>query len=167
MDLTAAFEGLDDRDRIYVQSRLQGMSKVASCAAAGLQPGSHSKIEDRPEIKRALELARAEMVRHTGITLEKVTEMLLDAYRSAVNATEMVMAARELGKLHDLYPSAKVKIDHTHQLKEVKSESDIRRLTTKELLKLAQMRGADVIDADFTEVTALPAPRTAFDAEKG
>jgi hypothetical protein len=36
MDLGPTFQGPDDRERIYVESRLRGMSQTAAAAAAGL-----------------------------------------------------------------------------------------------------------------------------------
>lgn len=162
MDLSAAFEGLDDRERVYVESRVRGMSRVAANAAAGYAPTTQTEAQN-PTVKAAIERAREISIKQTGIDLQKITEMLMDAYRSAVNATEMVMAARELGKLHDLYPSQKLKIDHTHALKDVKTASDVKRLSTAELMKLANVRGGDYLEAEFTEVLALPAPGTADD----
>lgn len=162
MDLGPAFQGLDDRDRIYVESRLRGMSQVAAAAAAGLAPASAKKFEQRPHIKDALEHGRQISAVETGITRLRISDMLMDAYRSATSAAEMVMAARELGRLHGLYAPQKVELDHTHKLAQVKSEEDIRRLPTAELLKLVNARGQDVIDGQFE---LLPAPRMAEHAE--
>lgn len=158
MDLGPAFQGLDDRDRIYVESRLRGMSQAAAAAAAGLAPSSAKKFEQRDHIKDALDHGRRISVIETGITRQRVSDMLMDAYRSATTAAEMVMAARELGRLHGLYAPQKVELDHTHKLAQVKSEEDIRRLSTADLLQLVNARGNDVVDGQFE---LLPAPRMA------
>lgn len=126
MDLGPAFAGLDDRDRIYVEARLRGMSQVA--AAAGLAPNNASRFEQQPHIREALDHGRRISAIETGIARTRVSDMLLDAYRSATTAAEMVMAARELGRLHGLYAPQRVELDHTHKLAQVKSEEDIRRL---------------------------------------
>jgi hypothetical protein len=158
MDLGPAFQGLDDRDRIYVESRLRGMSQVAAAAAAGLAPANASRFEQQPHIKDALDHGRRISAIETGITRLRISDMLLDAYRSATTAAEMVMAARELGRLHGLYAPQKVELDHTHKLAQVKSAEDIRRMPTAELMQLVSARGEDVIDGQFE---LLPAPRMA------
>lgn len=164
MDLSPAFEGLNDRDRIYLQSRLSGMSQAASAAAAGMAPQHASEYEKQPRIAAALQKGREIGIQATGVTREKVSEMLMDAYRSAETAAEMVMASRELGRLHGLYAPQRVELDHTHKLQQVKSEQDIRRLTTADLVKLVSKRGGDVIEGDFV---ALPAPGKVANGEAG
>ncbi len=103
MDLSPALEGLTEKRRIYVEARLQGMSPKAACMAAGVAPNQISNYEGNPDVKAAIAKGHAISAEHTGLTREKVTAMLMDAYRMAETATEMVMAARELGKLHGLY----------------------------------------------------------------
>jgi len=164
MDLTAAFDGLSDKDRIYVQSRLSGMSQVASALAAGLAPNHASEFEKQPRIAEALAKGRAIGIEATGITREKITEMLMDAYRTAETAAEMIMAARELGRLHGVYAPQRVEMDHVHKLQHVKTEKDIRRLPTADLMKLVSQRGGEVIDAEFV---ALPAPGMIVNAKDG
>lgn len=157
MDLSPAFEGLDDKERVYVQSRLAGMSQIASAAAAGLPRQNTERYEKKGSIAAALAKGREISIQQTGITREKVSEMLMDAYRSAATATEMVMAARELGRLHGVYAPQKVDVEVEHRLKHVKTEQDLKRLKTADLLKLAATRGDDILEAEFAEV--LPVPR--------
>lgn len=158
MDLSAAFVGLTDKQRIYVESRLRGMSQIASARAAGSEadPGrSAEQYEANPSVKAAIEKGRQISIAHTGYTREKIAEMLQRAYDCATTAAEMVMAARELGRLHGNYAPTNVKIDHSHRLTDARTESDLRRLPTSELEKLAHMRGGDFVEADFTEVEPL------------
>ena len=152
MDLGPAFDGLNDQERIYVESRLRGLSQVASGAAAGIKNSNWTTFEQNVRIQAALQKGRAISIADTGMTREKITEMLMDAYRCAANATEMVMAARELGKLHGVYAPQKVAVDVEHRLKNVKSERDMKLLPTKELLALVESRGDDVLEAEFEEV---------------
>jgi hypothetical protein len=164
MDLTPAFEGLNDRDRIYVQSRLSGLSQVASAGAAGLAVNHANEFEKQPRIANALALGRKIGAQETGYTREKISEMLVDAYRCATTAAEMIMAARELGRLHGVYAPQKVDVDHVHRLKNIKNEQDVRRLTTADLVRLVDARGTDVIDADFVDVVT---PGTAQHGNSG
>lgn len=158
MDLSAAFVDLTDKQRIYVESRLRGMSKVASAVAAGSTADpkkSAQQYEDNEAVAAALEKGRQISIAHTGYTREKVGEMLQRAYDCAATATEMVMAARELGRLHGVYAPANVKVDHTHRLKDASNEGDLRRLSTAELEQLAHMRGGDFIEAEYTDLDQL------------
>lgn len=160
MDLSAAFAGLDltDKQRIYVESRLRGMSKVASARAAGAikdpERGAE-QYEKYDAVRTAIERGRQISIQITGYTREKITDMLERAYYAATTAAEMVMAARELGKLHGLYAPTNVKVDHTHRLKDARTEEDLRRLSTEELLRLANERGTDFIEGEFTELEPL------------
>lgn len=160
MDLSAAFEGLDltDKQRIYVESRLRGLSKAASARAAGAvkDPGRGAEqYEAIDAVQTAIARGRQLSIEHTGYTRERVIQMLEQAFYCATTAGEMVMAAREIGKINGLYPATNVKVDHTHKLQDVRSTQDIARLTTAQLLQLAQQRGADIIEGEFTELEPL------------
>src|SRR5882757_5413127 len=137
MDLSPALEELDDRERVFVESRLRGLNIRQASAAAGVTHQMGSVIAARPEVVLAMAHGHEISARETGMTREKINEMLLDAYRNATNTIEQVMAARELAKLHGLYAPAKVEIDHLHRLAVVKREQDLKTLTVEELEKIA------------------------------
>lgn len=160
MDLSAAFEGLKltDKQRIYVESRLRGMSKMASARAAGSTKNpdeSARQFEKSPNVLEAIDRGRKLSIQHTGYTREKVTQMFEQAFSLATTAAEMVMAAREIARLHGLYAPTNVKVDHTHRLEDAREEDDLKRLSTEELVKLARVRGDDFIDGEFTELEPL------------
>lgn len=152
MDLSPALEELDERERVFVESRLRGLNIKQASAAAGVTHQMGSMIEARPEVIRAMTLGREISSRETGMTREKINEMLLDAYRNATNTIEQVMAARELAKLHGLYAPAKVEVDHTHRLGQVKREQDLKTLTVDQLEKIALNRGGEVIEGDYEQL---------------
>lgn len=158
MDLSSAFVGLTDKQRIYVESRLQGMSQVASAraAGAGVNPDrSAEQYERNPMVAAAIERGRQISIAHTGYNREKIAEMLQRAYDCAESAAEMVMAARELGRLHGVYAPTNVKVDHNHRLTDARNSGNLKSLTTAELEKLAQLHGNEVIEGEFTEIEQL------------
>lgn len=158
MDLSPAFVDLTDKQRIYVESRLRGMSKVASARAAGALKDPErgaEQYESVEAVRDAIEKGRQLSIQITGYDRAKVTEMLERAYNCATTAAEMVMAAREIGRLHGVYAPTNVKVDVNHRLANARSEQDLRHLSTKELLQLAEERGGDFIEGDFMEAVPL------------
>lgn len=130
------------------------MSQIASASAAGYNNARHDadRIAAKPHIAAAVAKGRALSILATGMTREKLTEMLMDAYRNASTAMEQIAAAKELGKLHGLYAAQKVEIGHTHKLEAAKSEREIKALTSEELLQLAHLRPDSVIEGHFEEI---------------
>lgn len=149
MDLSHAFAGLDDRQRIYVESKLRGMTNRAAAAAAGMSESEAVNISRTEDVRQALETGRQASIKATGMDREKITEMLMDAYRAAESATEMVMAARELGKLHGVYAAQKV--EHTHEVTKVTKFEQLKQLSNEDLERIT--RGELVLEGEFEEVT--------------
>lgn len=147
MDLSPALAGLTDKQRLYVQARLEGHPPIAAARRAGVEKPQTTwrLMENRDEVVVALKRAREISVMHTGITRERVTEMLLEAYRNASNSMEQIAAARELGRMHGLYEANKLKVEH--RLAERHSERELRTLSVEELEKLA------ALDGEFVDVT--------------
>lgn len=158
MDLSSAFEGLNDRERIFVEGILRGMSQVASATAAGYKAPTDSSQDllKKPRIIAAIEKGRELSIQATGITREKLSDMLMSAYMGASTAAEQVMAVRELGKLHGLYAAQKVEVGHTHKLEAKDAVKQLQSMSSEQLLKLARMNQGKIIDGEFTEVR-LPA----------
>lgn len=158
MDLSPAFEGLDDRERIFVEGILRGMSQIASATAAGYKSprDSAQELVKRPRVVAALEKGRELSIQETGITREKLSDMLMAAYTSATTAAEQIMAVRELGKLHGLYAAQKVEVGHTHKLEAKDAIKQLQSMSSEQLLKVARMNRGQVIDGEFSEVR-LPA----------
>lgn len=130
------------------------MSQIAAAGAAGAKNPREdgSTWANKPHVAAALAKARSLSIEATGMTREKLTEMLMDAYRNASTAAEQIMAAKELGKLHGLYAAQKLEVGHTHKLEAAKSEREIKALTSEELLRLAHMRPGAIIEGEFEEI---------------
>lgn len=158
MDFATALSGLTDKQRIYVEGRLRGLTKRAAARAAGAEADPDrgaEQYESHPQVIAALDKARALSAEQTGIDRKRISDMLEQAYHSATNAMEMVAAARELGRLHGVYAPTNVKVDHNHRLTDARSTDDLKRLSTAELMKIAEKRGGDFIDAEYTDMTRL------------
>jgi hypothetical protein len=154
MDLAPAFAGLSDKQRLYVQARLEGDTPGVAARRAGVEVPNTSwrLMENNPVVAEALRKGREISIRSTGITREKVSEMLLEAYHNSTNAMEQVAAARELGKLHGLYEANKVQVEH--KLAQLKHENELRALPLEELERLAALEG-EFIDITPTREKAL------------
>lgn len=152
MDLRPALVDLTDSERIFVESVLRGMSKTAAAAAAGFKDpaASGKQIAGRPHVAAALEKARQISAQETGITRQKLNDMLMAAYYGAATAGEQIAAVRELAKLNGLYEAQKVAV--THKLEKANNEQELRRLPTEELVRLAQLPANNVIDGEFVEI---------------
>lgn len=150
-DFTPIFEGLTDRERVMVEARLKGMSIPQAAVAAGMSLNNARVLCDEPRVKAALKEGRRISAEACAITREKLTDMLMEAYRAAGCAAEMVMAVRELAKLHGLNAPQQVQIAHEHRLSN--TAADLKQLPLAELERLARTHGSDVIEGEFT---ALP-----------
>lgn len=152
LDLAPALELLTVRERIVVEARLKGMSMAACAAAAGIPLDDVRSLLEGKHIQAALKLGTDICEDHSRITRERLSQMLLNAYDHADDATEMVLAVRELAKLHGLNAPTQVRVDHTVRLKAVRTEAELRQLPLEELERLADMRGQDVLEDEFIPV---------------
>lgn len=155
MDLTPALAGLSDKKRLYVQARLTGMNTGAAARAAGMKVPENSwrMYEFATDVQLALQKGREISMQATGIDRKKVSDMLLAAYDAATNTVEMVAAARELGKLHGLYEAQKLEVNH--RLEQVKTERELRTLSTADLEQLVAKGPDDFLETEYVEVPML------------
>jgi hypothetical protein len=143
------------QERMYVTLRLRGMSEFGAYRAAGGRDSPRGNqggrvVEDfhnAPHVIAALDAAFHISQEETGYNRAKITEMLEAAYHNAANATEQVMAARELGKLHGLYAPIKAEIKHDHEHRLANAQKDLKELSVQELERML------AVDAEFTEIT--------------
>ncbi|MGH1373610.1 MAG: hypothetical protein ACRBBW_16335 [Cellvibrionaceae bacterium] len=114
--------------------------KEASRAAGYKTTLTLKRLLADPAVAVILEYVRDREFTDIRVTRDSVTSMFMEAYSKAATAGEMVAAARELGKLHGLYPDTKpntsieVKVDGQGTEVSVKK---LERMSDNELLKLA------------------------------
>lgn len=154
MDLTPALAALGDKQRIYVQARLEGDTPAVAARRAGVKNPSVAwrTMERLPEVGEALRKGREITIAATGVTRETIVGMLQEAYRNATNSMEQIAAARELGKLLGLYEANKLQVEH--KMEGIRHERELRALTVEELEKLAALEG-EFIDITPSQEKAL------------
>lgn len=145
------------KQRIYIDCRLGGMTKVASAAAAGSSDATNFEVS---------ETVQAAFIERMQATADEVDfdrkdahDMYMDAYRNAETATEQIAAVTAMVKLHGL-EKPRV-IEHKHS--QVKPDQ-LEYMSMAELQKLAGMDGL-TLEGEFNEITETPklAPPEATD----
>lgn len=140
-------------ERIFVDSRLAGMTQIASAAAAGAgnpQKDGH-RIADRQHVKDALVERMQAVAEEVDFSRKEAHEMYMEAYQNAETAMEQVAAVNAMVKLHGLEKPKVLEVAHTHQHK-----GEITLLPTDELMKLAGMEDALALDGEYEEVGEVP-----------
>jgi len=116
---------------------MRGQAIKAAAQGAGYKSVSSAQNFLRSENAVAImEHLRKREFDDVRITLDSITSMFLEAYHRAGTATEMVMATRELAKLHGLYPDSK-KAAVEINIGNVESIKQLERLPDAKLLELA------------------------------
>jgi len=146
--LASCFLELDQKERIYCENRLAGLSKKASAKAGGWANADKMayEIEKRPHVMEAIVAATQIFAEEVGFTRREAHDMLMQAFRNADTAMEQIAAVRELIKLHGVQAPVKVEHEHTHT-----HEMQLENMPLKELMQLANMRGL-TLEGEFERV---------------
>lgn len=146
--VASSFLKLTPKERIFVESRLSGMSQVASAAAAGYgDPTSAcTKVERQPNVQAALLAAMEHTAEEVGFSRKEAHEMLMGAYMGAATAAEQIQAVKEMINLHGLAVPKKIEVDH-----KVTGRVSLERMETAQLVKLAGMESL-VLEGEFEEL---------------
>jgi len=148
---------LTPKERIYVESRLAGMTQVGSAAAAGYSDpqANATKLEKKPLIVAAMLAAMEKTAEEVGFSRKEAHDMLMNAYMSAATAAEQIQAVKEMINLHGLAQPKKIEVDHKHQ-----GRISLEQMETSQLVKLAGMESL-IIEGEFEELT--PRARVGYD----
>lgn len=149
-NLASSLLSLTPKERIFVESRLAGLTQIASASAAGyaVPRVKGSELEKRPKIQAALLQAMQETAAEVGFTRKEAHEMLMQAYQNAATAAEQIQAVKEMIGLHGLAAPKQLEVKHNH---DVSGTISLERMETGELMKLANL-GDLTLDGEFTEV---------------
>ena len=91
---------------------LRGHTSQQAARAAGMNTTARFSEYVNSEAGKALiSVLRDREFEDIRITRGQLTSMFLEAYHMSSTATEKVMAARELGKLHGVYPDSKPSVN--------------------------------------------------------
>jgi hypothetical protein len=151
-ELAKYLEPLTQIQKIYVECRLKGMSKVASATAAGITaPHKNAgRIEESAAVKEALRVGRELLATEIMFTRKKAHEMLMEAHAHADTATEEILAIREMIKLHGV-AAPEVK-ELRHQVTGKLEHEAVKQLSDADLLRLARLdddKVPHVLEAEY------------------
>jgi len=133
---------LTPKQRIYVESRIAGMTVGQSAAAAGFK--NHSNLESNPRIAQILLHANKQALTRLTLNREDVLSGFMDAVNAAASSTELVMAWREIGKVIGAYePEVKIQVSVDLTAERIASMGD------DALLRLSGME--DFVNPDMEE----------------
>ena len=121
---------------------MRGMTVAEAARAAGMPSGARFKsFLELDSTKALMEHLRDKHFADVRITRESVTAMFMEAYHKAATSAEMVGAARELAKLHGLYPENKpnvnVNINAAAGSNVEINAKKVERMSDAELLQMA------------------------------
>ena len=127
---------LNPKERIYVESRLAGLTQIASASAAGYaHPKTRgNELEKKAHIQHAMMTAMQETAEEVGFTRKEAHDMLMGAYQNAATAAEQIQAVKEMIALHGIAVPKQIEVKHQHT-----GTVSLERMETSELMKLADM----------------------------
>lgn len=143
--ISESLRQLSPKERMYVQQRTAGLSKIAACTAAGYENPKRtaSDIEKRPQVQAALVAICDNMADDIGFTRKEAHDMLMDAYRNAATASEQIQAVKEMINLHGIAEPKKVEHAHVHG-----GKVELERLDSAKLLEMAGLETL-AIDGEY------------------
>ena len=147
-NLASSLKSLNPKERVYVESRLAGLSQIASAAAAGYaHPRTRgNELEKKEHIQHAIMGAMNEIAEEVGFTRKEAHDMLMGAYQNAATAAEQIQAVKEMINLHGIAAPKTLEVKHEHS-----GTVSLDRLETHELMKLADMEDL-ALDGEFTVI---------------
>ncbi len=147
---------LTEKQAKFVEARAKGNGRKASAIIAGVTPENieqkSSQLDKSPTVQEELAKVRAAMAINSGVTKETVLEMLKSAAELAHlqgDATGLVAAARELGKMLGFYaPEVKKTLIGVDQMSLKKALQDMGE---EELLRIAYAQ-TKTIDGEVVRI---------------
>ena len=132
---------LTSQQEMLVLLLSRGMSVRAAAPQAGMTRLEAETELTVPAVVVMVDYMRLCNDRHIQITADMLNAMLLESHKKSATATEEIMAIRELGKLNDLYPSEKRRLEIVPA--KITNTRQLERMTDSQLAELA---GNDVIE---------------------
>lgn len=148
---TASVLGLADltqQEVVFVQSLLRGLPIQMAARQAGVPETEMQSFAKQPHVAAVLAYMRETTFNtHIEVTRDMLNLMLFEAHAKSANATEEIMAVRELAKMNGLNAPTQTEVKVTH---ETRTAEQMRRMSSQELARIAGE--SDVIDAEWEEV---------------
>lgn len=141
---------LTQKQRIYVDGVLAGLTKKAAAAAAGV--AKPENIERQQVVLEAIVDMTKKSAEEVGFSRKEAHDMYMEAYRNAETAMEQIAAVNAMVKLHGLEAPKKLEVKHEHQ-----HSGELELLPTHELLKLAGMQDRLTLPGEYEIIEPKPA----------
>lgn len=149
---TASVLGLADltqQEVIFVQSLLRGLPIQMAARQAGVPETEMHSFAAQPHVSSVLSYMRETMfTTHIEVNRDMLNLMLFEAHAKSANATEEIMAIRELAKMNGLNAPTQTEMKVTH---ESRTAEQMRRMSSKDLARIAGE--GDITDAEWEDVT--------------
>ena len=97
---------ISSQEIAFVTYVRQGRPFITAARCAGMTREHMTAFTDDARFHAAMQYSNERAVSVLNVTRDMLNYMLMEAHSLASNATEQIMAIRELGKLNGLYPSA-------------------------------------------------------------
>lgn len=157
--------GLNDRERIFVESVARGMNQTMAARTAGYEhPAVHGHhMMKKPKIQDAVAQFHRKHEKSVQMTRKKVMEGMLEAIEMAkvqADPGTMVNGWREIGRMCGYYAAERKVIDINISAKRVVDK--LETLTDAELLEMIS-KDEEAIEGEFAEV--LDATQTQAEAD--
>lgn len=135
-----ARDALSEQERAYCDARLHGAVPVQAARMAGISVDRVTELENSPVAVEYMRSAHRIAHYDKQLTRNDVLNGLMDATHMAANATELVAAWREIGKVIGAYEPERKEISITDR-------RQIQELSDDDLAQLAAIEGEyQVID---------------------
>lgn len=149
--LPALFEDLTDRQRQYVDLRMQGFSPYQANKRCGFERTYHAELEALPKIKAIMDAHYASMQQQYDVTQKQVVEGILegiDICKLQADGVGVINGWEKLARICGLASPEKKEVQISIEGRMVQQQ--LEELPEHELLALVgKERQLDLLDADY------------------
>jgi phage terminase small subunit len=148
------FASLSERERLFVDGVMRGMTQTAAARAAGYSDAKHegSRLMRSPKIIKLVQELHAKYAEAAQVSRKQVLDGMLDAIQMAKmqgDTAVMVAGWREIGKMCGFYAAEKKEVSVNITAK--RAIDKLETMTDQELLEMMEKDSA-ALEGEFTEV---------------
>jgi len=133
---------LTEQEKQALHYLAYGFTKAAAAKAAGFPS---TAVFQRQHVQEAMDELNNTATAEIKVTRDMLTQMLFESHRKSATATEEIAAVREIGKLHGLYESDRMKQTTNINVNVIEQ---IESLPDDELLELANIDGVYTLEPE-------------------
>tara|TARA_Y100001938_G_scaffold140488_1_gene208739 strand:- start:651 stop:1214 length:564 start_codon:yes stop_codon:yes gene_type:complete len=134
---------LTSQEEEFFYQHMKGSNIEAAAKAAGMPVATAQRLLRSDAGTAILDYLHSQTMARITVNKDLLTTMLMEAHRHAANATEEIMAIKELGKLHDAYDEVKNNrtkasgVNLLIQQNNITNIKQVQRMSDEELMALA------------------------------